>query len=114
MTAVEELRAENARLRCLLAGDLPLELDGKPVRWEPWEACPTWITHVDVACPECADRGASDVLGRSASGIREFWAIRCHGCKFTVAYRRVPRGRAGRPHVGLVEVWRNRGQGELF
>lgn len=113
MTTVAELEAENARLRRLLAGDLPLDIDGQPVTWEQWKACPTWITHVDVACPECGDRGASDVLGRSASGIREFWAIRCHGCTLTVAYRRVPRG-AGRPHVDLVEVWRNRGQGELF
>lgn len=112
MSTVAELEAENARLRRILAGDLPLDLDGKPIRWEPWETCPP-ITHIDTACHECTADRHSIALGAGPDGLRSYRAIRCGGCRLTVVYRFDP-GRPGTRFGRLVEAWRNRGQGELF
>lgn len=100
MSELDELRAENERLRRALAAAqrpipaLPTEHDGEPITWRPWEPAPFILCSKagDLnGCTQCDHPGPSLLaLGLAGPGkpLIRYNATRCPGCQEMHVYER--------------------------
>ena len=113
----DERRAWNRRAAAL---ELPPEIGGTRITWEPW-APPLPITHIPGDCHLCGvddpARAVGVVTYRTGSGkprpIRRVFATGCLACGVVVVDDWYPDGPNVLAPPAMTEVWSNRGQGEL-
>jgi predicted RNA-binding Zn-ribbon protein involved in translation (DUF1610 family) len=66
--------------------DLPTELDGHQVAWQPWERSPE-PSHIPLDCAACDyDHAPSMTFGKVGKRLA-FTAFRCPRCRETRIYR---------------------------